>query len=60
MDASRTEKCETCQGKGYYDTGAFVGDDVEDLRPIMAWCPDCPVGLAKAEAHVRGVDPERE
>jgi hypothetical protein len=59
MADSRTEAvpevCETCGGKGYYHTGSFVGD-IDDLRSIVNWCPDCPLGLAKAS----GVDTQSE
>jgi hypothetical protein len=50
------EKCETCEGTGVYHTGGFVGDDEFNLKPIMAYCPDCPAGLARAG----GVDTLRE
>ena len=34
-------KCETCRGAGVYPTGAFVGDDADNLRPVLSSCPDC-------------------
>lgn len=33
--------CETCHGTGVYHTGAFIGDDEDNLKSIMKRCPDC-------------------
>ena len=33
-------QCETCHGKGFYHSGAFVTVD-EVLHPILSDCPDC-------------------
>ena len=33
-------ECDTCDGKGYYHTGAFVTVN-EMLHPILSNCPDC-------------------
>ena len=41
MRAPQADDCLTCNGAGTYHTGAFVGDDEDSLRPIMASCGDC-------------------